>query len=195
MADNTRGGSNDATLPLIATDDVGGVQYQRVKLDVGGDGASSPVTSISPLPVSLAEGTVVDINNTPLPVTVGNTVDVAVTNAVSVTGSTVEVTGIVDGSIIAVPPKAATGTLTTVADNASSVTILASNANRIKALITNDSSARLYLRFAASAASTSNYGVSLAQHETWEEWHYTGEIRGIWASDPGDGAARVTEFT
>lgn len=27
----------------IATDDVGGAHYQRVKLDVGGDGASSPV--------------------------------------------------------------------------------------------------------------------------------------------------------
>lgn len=35
----------------IASDDVSGVQYQRVKLDVGGDGASVPVTSAAPLPV------------------------------------------------------------------------------------------------------------------------------------------------
>lgn len=37
----------------IATDDVGGVQYQRVKLDIGGDGVSSPVTSGNGLPVSI----------------------------------------------------------------------------------------------------------------------------------------------
>jgi len=36
----------------IATDDVGGVQYQWVKLDVGGDGASSPVSSTNGVPVS-----------------------------------------------------------------------------------------------------------------------------------------------
>lgn len=94
-----------------------------------------------------------------------------------------------------VEAQSATGTLTTVPDNAASVTILASNAARVKALITNDSSARLYLRFEAAAASTANYGVSLAQFESWEELHYTGEIRGIWSSDPGDGAARITEFT
>lgn len=35
----------------IATDDVGGVHYQRVKLDIGGDGAESAVTLANPLPV------------------------------------------------------------------------------------------------------------------------------------------------
>lgn len=38
----------------IATDDVGGVQYQRVKMDIGGDGVSSPVTSSNPLPIEAA---------------------------------------------------------------------------------------------------------------------------------------------
>lgn len=37
----------------IATDDVAGVQYQRVKLDIGADGASAPVTAANPLPVAL----------------------------------------------------------------------------------------------------------------------------------------------
>jgi hypothetical protein len=36
--------------PLAATDDVGGVHFQRVKLDIGGDGLSSPV--VGALPVS-----------------------------------------------------------------------------------------------------------------------------------------------
>lgn len=34
-----------------AADDVGGVLYQRVKIDYGGDGASAPVTASTPLPV------------------------------------------------------------------------------------------------------------------------------------------------
>ncbi len=33
----------------VATDDVGGVQYQRVKLDLGGDGLSVPVTGALPI--------------------------------------------------------------------------------------------------------------------------------------------------
>jgi len=39
----------------IATDDVDGVHYQRVKLDIGEDGVSTPVSSAAPLPVNLAE--------------------------------------------------------------------------------------------------------------------------------------------
>jgi hypothetical protein len=51
MADNTilNPGSGGDT---IAADDVAGVKYQVVKLDVGGDGASSGVTADNPLPVA-----------------------------------------------------------------------------------------------------------------------------------------------
>lgn len=53
MADNvTFQTSVTATPPnatTVATDDVSGVQYQRVKLDVGGDGVSVPVTGTIPL--------------------------------------------------------------------------------------------------------------------------------------------------
>ena len=48
MADNV-------TLPgtgaVVATDDVGGYQYQRVKLAVGADGSATDVSSAAPLPV------------------------------------------------------------------------------------------------------------------------------------------------
>lgn len=101
----------------------------------------------------------------------------------------------VGGTVTAKETRAATVAHTQVSDTASSTTILASNANRLKATITNDSTARLYLRLEAAAASTTAYTVSLAQHETWEENTYTGEIRGIWATDPNAGAARVAEFT
>lgn len=48
MADNIE--VTPGTGATVATDDVSGVQYQRVKLDYGGDGATSPVTSTTPLP-------------------------------------------------------------------------------------------------------------------------------------------------
>ena len=70
MSDGTRGGSNDPNLPLIATDDVGGVAYQRVKLDLGGDGlsvpvvGSLPVTSASVLAVSFSSNSSVALGDT-----------------------------------------------------------------------------------------------------------------------------------
>lgn len=51
MADNvTLPGAGD----VVATDDVGGVQYQVVKLDIGGDGASSRISAANPLPITSA---------------------------------------------------------------------------------------------------------------------------------------------
>jgi hypothetical protein len=93
-------------------------------------------------------------------------------------------------------PKSTTATTSQVADNSSSVTILASNASRLGATILNDSSAALYLRLGSSAATTTNYTVRITQYGYYEvPFRYTGAITGIWASDPGDGAARVTELT
>ncbi len=60
MADNVTlplTGSGDASA-VVATDDVGGAQYQRVKLDLGGDGAASPLvrgqqSAANSIPVTL----------------------------------------------------------------------------------------------------------------------------------------------
>ncbi len=110
----------------------------------------------------------------------------------------------VDGTVTA---NAGTGTFTTkelrsatpaqstVADNAANVTLLASNANRLGATIANDSSAALYLKLGATASTTS-YTARIVQYGYYEvPFGYTGIIDGIWASDPNDGAARVTELT
>lgn len=51
MADNTElnaGSGGD----VIATDDIGGVKYQRVKIQYGVDGSATDVSSANPLPVS-----------------------------------------------------------------------------------------------------------------------------------------------
>jgi hypothetical protein len=50
MADNL--GYTPGAGANIAADDVGGVHFQIVKLDIGGDGLSVPVTGSSPLPVT-----------------------------------------------------------------------------------------------------------------------------------------------
>ncbi len=50
MADDLTYGTTASGVPsgsTIATDDVGDVHFQKVKIDVGGDGASSPVTDIA----------------------------------------------------------------------------------------------------------------------------------------------------
>lgn len=50
MADNVSITAGSGT--TIATDDVGGVQYQRVKIGVGADGSATDVSSAAPLPAS-----------------------------------------------------------------------------------------------------------------------------------------------
>lgn len=51
MADNTTlnpGAGGD----VIATDDIAGVKYQRVKVNYGGDGVATDVSATNPLPVA-----------------------------------------------------------------------------------------------------------------------------------------------
>lgn len=49
MADNVAITAGSGT--NIAADDVSSVYYQRVKLDYGADGATAPVTAVTPLPI------------------------------------------------------------------------------------------------------------------------------------------------
>lgn len=64
MADNVtlNSGSGGATL---ATDDVSSVHFQKVKIDVGGDGVSAALSNSNPIPVSDAGGSLtVDVSGT-----------------------------------------------------------------------------------------------------------------------------------
>lgn len=93
-------------------------------------------------------------------------------------------------------PMSTTAIRTTVPDNATSVTILAANTNRKGASITNTSSAVLFLALGAAAATTTDYTEKIAQDESYKvPSDYAGIIVGIWATDPNDGGALVTERT
>lgn len=96
---------------------------------------------------------------------------------------------------VASTPKSGTATVTTVADTGTSAQLLAANASRLGATIENDSSAVLYVKLGTTASAT-DYTVRMVQYSYYEvPYGYTGRIDGIWASDPGDGAARITELT
>ncbi len=97
---------------------------------------------------------------------------------------------------VTVPTKetrAATGTTTSVASSATNVTLLASNANRLGATIFNDSTQNLFVKFGATASSSS-FAVKMTPGTYYEvPFSYTGIIDGIWAS--ANGNARITELT
>lgn len=92
------------------------------------------------------------------------------------------------------PGPAAAGALSNVASSDSNVTLKAANASRRGLIIFNDSSAVLYIKFGATASSSS-FTVKVAAGGYWEMPLpiYQGIVDGIWAS--ANGNARVTELT
>lgn len=101
------------------------------------------------------------------------------------------------GSFSSTPITASTRTLTNVADNAASSTLLAANAARLSFRIYNDSSATLYIKCGVTASATS-FTEKILPQQSWGTQEIgvndIGRIDGIWTSAPG-GSARVTEWT
>jgi hypothetical protein len=93
---------------------------------------------------------------------------------------------------IASTPKVTSATLENVASSATNVTLFDSNAAAKGRMIHNDSTAVLYVKFGATATSSS-YTVKMASDSYYEfpEPVYTGIVDGIWAS--ANGSARCTE--
>lgn len=102
--------------------------------------------------------------------------------------------GDVDVTSTVLPAGAATSSVTSVADTTTSTTLKASNSSRKQIIIQNTSSAILYVKYGATATS-SDFTVLLNQNDILIEDRYTGIIDGIWATDPGNGAAKITEIT
>jgi len=94
------------------------------------------------------------------------------------------------------PPTNNVSTITNTNDTATSAQLAAQNVNRLRAWVTNTSSAVLYVLLENSGtASATRFTKRLAQWETWEiPENWIGDIRGVWASDPNDGVAIVTEI-
>lgn len=83
-------------------------------------------------------------------------------------------------------------TLANVSGSASSVALFASNPAAKTRVVQNDSTATLYLKFGATASTTS-YTVQMLAGSYFEfpQPVYTGAVEGIWAS--ATGSARTTE--
>ena len=85
-----------------------------------------------------------------------------------------------------------TSTLTNVAASATNVTLLAANTDRTGAIIVNDGNKNLYIKFGATASTTS-FTAKIPSNGYYEvPFSYTGIIDGIW--DSANGSARITEL-
>lgn len=99
-------------------------------------------------------------------------------------------------SVPTVGAKSLSSTSSAVEDTDSSTIILNSNSSRLGATILNDSSSTLYLLLGLGDASETNYTVKIIQNGYYEvPFNYAGQISGVWATDPNDGGARITEFS
>lgn len=101
------------------------------------------------------------------------------------------------GGLITSPGSSASTSTsqTSVNDSATAVTLITSNSNRKGLSISNDSSAVLYLLVGSGTPSTTNYTVRISQYGYFEmPYSCTVAVQGIWASDPNDGGARITEY-
>lgn len=94
-----------------------------------------------------------------------------------------------------VTTTSSTSTRTQVADTASDTQLIAANTARKKVIIYNDSTAALYIGFGATAVTTSNYTAIIYPNGYFEDTYSLDQIRGIWASDPNTGGAKITELT
>lgn len=128
---------------VIASDEVAGAQYQRVKLTLGADGVDNG--------------------------------DLALANPMPV-----------------IETRPSTAALANIAGSVTNVTLIASNAARRGASIFNDSTSALYIKYGATA-STSSFTVKVNPGGYFEvpQPCYTGIVDGIW--DSATGTARVTE--
>jgi hypothetical protein len=89
VADNTILSAAVGVGDTIAADDVAGIKYQVVKLDVGGDGVAAPVSNSNPVPISDAGGSLTVDGSVTVSGTVGITANSSV-NVAQVAGTTTD---------------------------------------------------------------------------------------------------------
>ena len=106
MADNIQVSQGTGT--TMATDDVGGVQYPRVKLSVGADGSATDVSSANPIPsndvdantkLASIDGKLPTLSGGRVPVDIGGSGSITVTSGTITVANTVEITNDVGSPI------------------------------------------------------------------------------------------------
>lgn len=70
MADNTQLGASSPTGAIAATDEIGGVHYQRMKVGFGDDGSYTDASLTNPVPVRFSGATPISASGT---ITTGGT--------------------------------------------------------------------------------------------------------------------------
>lgn len=103
---------------------------------------------------------------------------------------------IISGLEVLAKSQATASSLSNVEDSATSVTLLSANSDRKGAIIYNDSDYHLFVKFGATASTTS-FTVRVPNKGGFYELPqpvYTGVIDGIWEAD-SSGFARITELT
>jgi hypothetical protein len=131
MADNVPVTAGTGT--LIATDDVGGVQYQYVKLDLGGDGVSDPVSGS-------------------IPVTISGSIPVTIASAIEITN---DAGNAIPVSASALPLPTGAATEVTLADIQTQITSLAGTIYNQNAVFIDGSAGQLILGKRRDSDSTS----------------------------------------
>src|SRR5258705_880417 len=195
MADNVL--YTQGTGTNIATDDVGSVHFQKIKLDVGADGTSlQPAGSI---PVYIVSGIGAYAMNDPFVDAVamaGQLDDTATTVATENNVAPLRITiGRALHIYIASGTQISTSTISSGSASVSSITLLASNSNRRMATFYNNANVGAYIKLGA-VASTSRFTVKLLPGSYYELplpcW--IGIIDAIFDAG-GTGAIFITELT
>jgi hypothetical protein len=159
-------------------------KVQRVKVVHGVAGSGVDASTSNPLPVALT--------GTPALPTGAASETTLASVLTSVDGVEALLAHLTDGTLLQKQVPLTGATVAQVASSATSVTLKAANASRRSLSIFNDSTAVLYVKFGATA-STSSYTVKLNAGDYFEAPlpMYQGVIDGIWAS--ANGSALVTE--
>lgn len=110
----------------------------------------------------------------------------------------VRIAGTIPGTVaIGELPAVAQATRSQVPDSATDVLLIPADATRKTWSVFNDSTAVLYLAMGFTAASTTNYTAQLQPGGYYEPpsgaYFNQTPVRGIWASAPGTGGAKITE--
>jgi hypothetical protein len=111
---------------VVATDDIGSVHYQRMKLSFGADGASSDVSSANPIPVTLAT-TSPGVNNDYEYETVAASQTQQILGASGATGDYL-------AGVLVVPATTSPGNVIIV-DNATSITVFTGGTSSVSNLV------------------------------------------------------------